>query len=434
MIIRRTFLGVLIILAGSIIGALITRAGVYNRLIYLCLLLIITSWIWARVSIINVTVQRHSRGLRQQLGQVFEEQFAITNQFPFTKPWIEVEDASGLVSSGSTRILSWVKARTTRNYSGYTLLTRRGEYQLSPTNLYSGDPFGLFAFKKTVTTENTLMVLPFLVELKEFTFPSGRLPGGVALRRRTPEVEPPRAAGVREYGPGDPLNRIHWPTTARRERLMVKEFEQDPQADVWIFLDSHAEVHVNAEDGREMKDLSQVPLWWLNRNEYKLPVDTYEYAVSIAASIARYFARSAQVVGFASVSSKRVVLSSERGERQLNKILETLALIKPDGRMPIVSLVETQATLIHKGSTVIIITPSTHPSIMSGMAALLRRGMNPVIVLIDPSTFGRYYGIERTVSSLQSWKIPFLVVKEGDDLQKVLEQGVSDTITMFRKN
>ena len=48
--------------------------------------------------------------------------------------------------------------------------------------------------------------------------------------------------GVREYVDGDPLNRIHWMSTARRDRLMVKEFELDPQSDVWIFLDAEREV------------------------------------------------------------------------------------------------------------------------------------------------------------------------------------------------
>ena len=38
------------------------------------------------------------------------------------------------------------------------------------------------------------------------------------------------------------MRRIHWPTTARRGQLIVKEFEQDPQAEVWIFLDAQQRV------------------------------------------------------------------------------------------------------------------------------------------------------------------------------------------------
>ena len=47
---------------------------------------------------------------------------------------------------------------------------------------------------------------------------------------------------MREYRPGDAFNRIHWPTTARTNRLMVREFELDPTVDVWIVLDLHSDV------------------------------------------------------------------------------------------------------------------------------------------------------------------------------------------------
>ena len=42
---------------------------------------------------------------------------------------------------------------------------------------------------------------------------------------------------MRDYATGDSLNRIHWPTTARTRRLMGKEFELDPTADIWLYLD-----------------------------------------------------------------------------------------------------------------------------------------------------------------------------------------------------
>jgi uncharacterized protein (DUF58 family) len=425
MIIRKTFWAIVVIFVGSILGVLITRAGVYYRLIYLCLMLVAISWVWARISVSRVTVQRTSRGFRQQLGQVFEEQFSISNQFKFTKPWIEVIDGSGLPGSGSTRILSWIKANSVRNYSGYTLLSRRGEFSLSPTILYSGDPFGLFAFRKVIDTRARLLVLPYLCEIRDFPLPSGRLPGGLAVRRRTPEVEPPRAAGVREWAPGDSLNRIHWPTTARRDRMMVKEFEQDPQADIWIFLDSQRDVQIKTKDAEFIDELEQIPLWWLNRSEFKLPADTFEYSVSIAGTIAKYFSRREQVVGFACAGQKRVVLSSERGERQLSKILETLAVLNSEGMTPLVSLIESQVAFVPKGSTVVVITPSGDKSIMGGIASLVRRGLRPVVVLIDPSSFGDYYKLDALISELQSWRIPYNVIKYGDDLRLSLEKGFS---------
>ena len=59
----------------------------------------------------------------------------------------------------------------------------------------------------------------------------------------------PQAAGVREYSPGDPLSRVHWPTTVRRDKLMVKEFDEDSQSSVWLLLDAQKGKYFRANAG-----------------------------------------------------------------------------------------------------------------------------------------------------------------------------------------
>ena len=79
------------------------------------------------------------------------------------------------------------------------------------------------------------MVYPPTYPLPGFSPPVGQVSGGDALRRRTHYVTT-NVAGVRDYVPGDSFNRIHWPSTARTNRLIVKEFELDPLSDVWLML------------------------------------------------------------------------------------------------------------------------------------------------------------------------------------------------------
>ena len=81
-----------------------------------------------------------------------------------------------------------------------------------------------------------IIVYPPTVPIHRFATPIGTLSGGEAVRRRAHFVTT-NAAGVRDYQPGDSFNRIHWRSSARKDRLLVKEFELDPLADVWIFLD-----------------------------------------------------------------------------------------------------------------------------------------------------------------------------------------------------
>ncbi len=96
--------------------------------------------------------------------------------------------------------------------------------------------------RKVITARDTLVILPMTFPIAIFPPPPGLLPGGKAIRQRTFDVTP-HAAEVREYVPGDPMKRIHWPSTAHRGQFMVKEFEQDPQADIWLFLDAYRPVH-----------------------------------------------------------------------------------------------------------------------------------------------------------------------------------------------
>lgn len=431
MIIRRPFWGILLILAIAGVAAFFLPVMAPNfppesisipyRLIYITVLLIVVSWVWAFLSVRGLSLRRNARGFRQQLGEVFEERFEVVNKYAFLRVWLEVRDQSNLPGASGSRVFSWIGSREQRTYTSYTLLTQRGEYNLGPTELFSGDPFGLFAFHRNYASASTVLVMPYFVELTTFPFPPGLLTGGKALRRKTPETTP-QSAGVREYAPGDALSRIHWPTTARRDRFMVKEFEQDPQADVWVFLDAQKEVHFNAV---EKTDAPKVEKFWLWKQKYKfeLPASTFEYSASIAASVSNYFIKQGQAVAFASSGQMQTALPAERGDRQVTKILETLAFLKGEGELPLLGLVNAQMANVPRGSVAVLITPSPFEGVAIAADALAQRRIKPVVILIDPITFDSSNGIESVASLLKARKIPVAVVRKGDDLKWVLEKG-----------
>lgn len=422
--VKPTFWGVLFILLVAAAGLFIFggQIQIFAQLIYLCLLLLVLSFIWSAVSVRGFSLTREARGLRQQLGQVFEERFEVQNRFPFPRLWLEIRDESNLPGAGGSRILSAISARETRTYSAYTFLQERGEYSLGPTLLVSGDPFGMFVFIRKEMAAKTLLVLPCVFPLQTFPSSYGLLPGGKARRMKTLEVTP-HAAGVREYYPGDALNKIHWPTTARRNRLMVKEFDQDPQADVWIVLDAEGATHIRLPRQVIPQKIDQLWLWRQNKVRASIPPDTFEYAVSAAASIGAYFLRKGRSVALASAGQRMVMLAPERGERQVGKLLETLALLKSEGKLSLLGLIETQLNLISPGSTVVLITASCHESILAAVDVLLWRDMQPVIVFIDPTSFGGSGEVEAILAGLRLRRVPAARIPRGADLKQALEEG-----------
>jgi uncharacterized protein (DUF58 family) len=411
---------VLILLGASLLAGAVTGAPLYFRLSYLWAGLLAVSWVMARLALRGVHLRRTARGLRSQVGQVFEEHYELQNTSRWPRLWIEVHDGSPLPGAHGSHVITLIGGRESRSYLARTRLIQRGVFPLGPTTLVSGDLFGLFPVSRNFPSQDSVLVYPLLVEVQGFPNPPGLLPGGEALRRRTPQITS-NAAGVREYAHGDPLNRIHWVSTARRDRLMVKEFELDPLADVWIFVDAARSVqaakpyHPPEFDPRD---------FWRKRFKYEMPPSTLEYAVTAAASLARYYLRRGRSVGLAYADQALRILPSDRGGRQLGKILEALALVQAEGEMPLHSLVEAQARHLPRGSTAILITPSTSSSVYRTIDLLARRGLRPVVVLIDAATFGGYISTQRVAESLKMLNVPFCQVAEGQDLGAVLSTTV----------
>ena len=413
-----------ILFLGGLIGVVIGAREIFTRLLYIGVLLVLVSWIWTQVSLRGVDINRRARSLRASVGDVFEEHFELTNESRWGKLWIEVANDTNMKGAAGSRLLTMVGKGQRRTYIARTWLNRRGGFKLGPTRLTSGDPFGLFRKERLVPAEHSLVVLPMIYEISSFISPPGLLPGGQVIRRKALDVTP-HASGVREYVPGDPMKRIHWPTTARRGQLIVKEFEQDPQAEVWLFLDSQAGVH--AEKPHEQPGLQSDGWIFDQRPEFKLAPSTLEYAISVAASLAHYFILQRRAVGLVTVGRSYTVIPAERSERQESKILETLAFIEAESDLSISGLAAAQAGQLPQGSSAILVTPTVDPELLATVDDLQRRNLRPVVVLLMANSFGGAAGSERLSASLLERNVPVCNIYCEADLSIELS-GISSNM------
>ena len=411
---------VLVLLTLCLLGAVISGAQFYYRLVYFWILFFAGSWILSRISLRGITFQRTARATRSHVGQIFEERFEVQNTNRLPRFWIEVRDDTELPGSRGSQVLSLLRGYEVRTHLVRTRLTERGVFPLGPTTLASGDLFGLFPVNRQYPSQDSLLVYPMIVDIHAFPSPAGWLSGGEALRRRTHQITA-NAAGVRDYAPGDPLNRIHWLSTARRDSLIVKEFELDPMSEVWIFVDAARNVHF--ELPREPIHFDQREMW---RPSLKIPLppSTEEYAVVIAASLARYYLQRGRIIGLVSAGHLYSVLPAEKGARQLGKMLEALALLRAEGKLPLQGLVEAQIKNLPRGSTVVLITPATGDGVILSVELLTRRGMRPIVVLINAESFGGHSGTMRVVRQLELLGVPFTQVKKDDDLTNALSARI----------
>ena len=417
---------VILLLALGLIGSLVNGGAIYSRILYMGLLLTSLTWLWAHVSILWIRVERQARSFRASVGDIFEERYEVINKGRLPSLWVEVSNETSMPDASGSRVLTMLAPHQKRSYVARTWLVHRGGFSLGPTVLKSGDPFGLFQVSKQFNANESLIVLPMIFEISTFPSPPGLLPGERAIQRKSLDVTP-HAAGVREYTTGDTLKRIHWPTTARRGKLMVKEFEQDPQAEVWLFLD--AEKRIQAQLPYEVPETQVDALFFGKRPKFNLPPSTLEYSISITASLAHYFILQKRAVGLVTAGRVYTVILAERSVRQESKILETLAFLEGDGRLSLAAVVTAQSQQLPMGSSVILVTPSASNELLIAVDDLQRRNLRPIVVLLNGESFGIRKDPRPLIHSLSERNIPICQIDCGADLTKALSMFASNDIS-----
>ncbi len=403
------------------VGAIGTGRDLLYNLWYLLTALLMVSYLWAWAGIRWVEVQRSIRAGRSQVGKVMEERLTVWNRGIFPKLWLEVRDHSTLPDHHVSRVIGSLRGRRSHAWTVKSRCLQRGRFTLGPLTLSSGDPFGLFRKVRPLEEPpaTPFIVYPAMVDVPTFAPLLGYLPGGDTMRRRTPYVTT-NVSGVREYAPGDSFSRIHWPSTARTGQLMSKEFELDPTADIWLLLD--LDRAVQAERGWVRPaglSLGRLP-WEPPLPDPILAPSTVEYGVTIVASLARHFINHDRAVGFLAYTHHRELIPADRGERQLTKILETLAVIRADGHIPLAEIIAAETVHLRRNTTVIVVTPSDQNRWIAAARVARQRGLNLVAVLIDPQSFGYPNSNVGLCPELSISGIPVYLVRAGDNLAEAL--------------
>jgi uncharacterized protein (DUF58 family) len=388
-----------IIFAVCLLAALGTGYWLPTRLAYVILFGIPLCWMWAKLNTrgLQVTVERPVDRLQE--GNEFYERITIKNNSWLGKLWLEVDDPCDMPGYNAKQILT-LGPRESRTWRMTSLCRLRGLYSIGPLTITTGDPFGFFSRTVTYGHESSVLIYPRATELPNFYVPPANLPGEGRFRKRTHYVTP-NASGIREYAPGDSFNRIHWPTVARTNNLMVKLFELDPASDIWIILDLEKQVQVGeGEEGTE------------------------EYAVKVAASIARYFLVANRSVGFISFGNRLFVEEAERGAQHFTRILEALALSRAEGDVPLASLINEEAKRFGRHTTVVVITPSTSEDWVGALQFLAERGVKVAAVILEPSTFGGEENSLMVFGALAASEVYTYLVRHTDDLMDAFALGL----------
>lgn len=428
----------------SLAAALVTGRGYFFNLTYIWAALLVVAALWSLNSRRAIDFNREATAARTQVGHLFSERFVLTNAGRFPRFWIVVEDqtdmpgyrATSLTGLGllgpsdrlghkGTQVIGYLGSGESSDWNIRTVCTARGRFALGPTSLHVGDPFGLFPHVIQVPAREHVVVLPAVVPIGHVPLRMGRRPGGEALRQRTHQVTP-NASGIRPYLPGDSLNRIHWRSSAKWDDLIVKEFEVDPLADVWIVLDGFERVQ------RRLGDPAVGPFSRTADPATFLPPDTEEYAISIAASLIVHFAQLERDVGLIAYGETRHVFQPGRGQAHLQRLLEALAVIQLQGTLSLEEVLRVESMHIPRDAGVLLITPDVSPGVFDAARDLARLGRLPGLILLDASSFGGPHGSKALFERATTFGIPSAHVEQGVPLSESVSFSGRRTIRQFR--
>jgi uncharacterized protein (DUF58 family) len=201
-------------------------------------------------------------------------------------------------------------------------LGRRGRHRFTGFRISTRFPFGFIRKSRDIVAPADVLVYPALVPVPETVIRAGLAELG---RNQSPSRS--RSGdfhGLREFRTGDDPRDIHWRTSARRGRFLVRECEEETGRTVLLVLDDARPV----EEGKDAAELDKA----------------FEAAVSLTASVALALIKKGLLVGLKTAGA---YVAPASGPGQIADLLEPLALIQP--RAP-----EAGARLTVPGDTTII--------------------------------------------------------------------------------
>jgi len=205
---------------------------------------------------------------RVQVGQPAEVLLELENVSYLPTGLLLLEDDLPYTLGGRPRfMLDRVRPGAPRRVRYPVRSDVRGRYRVGPLRLRLTDPFGLVELTRSFTATDRLTVVPAVHPLPAVSLSGAWHAGGDSVARAV-AVRGEDDAATREYRHGDDLRKVHWRSTARAGKLMVRREERPWQSSATLLLDTRAAGHRG--DG---------------------PGSSFEWAVSAAASIGVHLGR-----------------------------------------------------------------------------------------------------------------------------------------------
>lgn len=373
---------------------------------------LVIGFAWPHWLVSSLTVRRTGPDKAAE-GKVITLGVTVENRGWLPRFMVEVMDRLPFVGAGEGRrpgdvalgLIGYIPGLGRSGFQVSLICEKRGLYQLGPVGLSTGFPLGLAEARRGGREGlSTLIVYPEI-----FPIAAWPLQGAPSLIHRGGHFLPSGTGaseyrGLREYRRGDNPRHVHWPTSARLSQLMVKEYEPLASPCLYLVLDLSADANVG--QGKHA---------------------TLEYAVKIAASLARLACDNGMPVRLAGHGKQVLDVNASQGEAHFGEMLERLAVIDADGETPYRMVLDKVAGDCLAGETVVVFLaepPERALETLQSLALLHARGAHLLAICFERTSFltadgGASVSESPLFAGLLDLGAQVVPVRCGDDLMRL---------------
>jgi uncharacterized protein (DUF58 family) len=318
------------------------------------LCLVAVAVLYVRVSRLDLQVDRAVHPARVHVGQVSRVEVRIRNLRRTDSPVLRLRDP--VTGTAGAEMLVPPLNQGAASVASYRLPTeKRGLVHVGPLEVVVADPLGLAQARTPAAPRVEVTVYPHVDDVRPVPFTSGNDPLAGVLHPHALGRTGDDFYALRPYVVGDDLRRIHWPSTARHDELLVRQQEQPWQGRTTVVLDVRRAAH---------------------------DADSIEAAVSAAASIVSANGARRDLVRLATTDGADSGFGT--GSAHLQALLEHLAVVTPTGSASLRAMLD----LVQRdgqGSLVIVLGQTTPDDLAAtgrlrqrfGIVAVVQAGAGP---------------------------------------------------------
>jgi uncharacterized protein (DUF58 family) len=239
----------------------------------------------------------------------------------------------------------------------YEVLCRpRGVYRIGPATVVIEDPLGVAESIGVAHSVDRLVVFPAVEDLNGLPAGRGLDPTADATRASFSQVGGEDFFTLREYQVGDDLRRVHWPTSAKRDELMIRQLEAHWQSRALLILDPRAATY--ADDA------------------------AFEHAVSGIASAVRHLFRNGYRPTLWAGGASFTAVDSPDGYR---RAMEELAVVRGTAKIDLIKALSQQRGRHGTGGVLLMMTGPPDDNAVSAFRTLDRDFDRHIVMSVTSS-------------------------------------------------